>query len=130
VIGKTQKLVKAKLHRLLTMGRRAKNKQAAPIPFSEPRESDNRPSPKKLGKRKAVEEDPRSSRPAKKVKEIESRVTGKVKPKSTGKVKFTAEGGKNERKAKDSKRKTAASDEGSEGWEDVEEEVDLKAQAK
>ena len=110
------------------MGRRAKNKQAAPIPLHEPGENDNRPSPKKLGKRKAVEEDTQSSRPAKKVKETVSKGTGKLK--GTGKDKFTGKGGKYDGKAKDSKRKVAGSDEVSEGWEDVEDEVDLKSQAK
>ena len=107
------------------MGRRAKNKQAAPIPLHEPGENDNRPSPKKLGKRKAVEEDTQSSRPAKTVKETVSKGTG-----GTGKDKFTGKGGKYDRKAKGSKRKVADSDEVSEGWEDVEDEVDLKSQAK
>lgn len=104
------------------MGRRAKNKQAAPIPISDLRESDNRPSPQKLGKRKAVEADSQNSRATKKVKEIEPRVRGKAES--------AAKSGKNEGKGKVSKRKIAASHEASEGWEDVEDKVNLKAQAK
>jgi hypothetical protein len=106
------------------MGRRAKNKQAAPIPFSEPRENDSHPSPKKLGKRKAEAEDV-ETRPVKKVKETQSKGTGKFKTKITGEVK--GKSSKTQEKVKVSKKEVGGSDE---AWEDVDDEIDLKAQVK
>jgi ribosomal RNA methyltransferase Nop2 len=111
------------------MGRRAKNKQAAPIPFSEARDNGNRPSPKKLGKRKAEAEDTESNRPVKKAKEIESKGTSKSKTTITGKAKDTIKSSNKERKANIKGRNVMdGSDEASEGWDDVEDGVDLKAQ--
>jgi 25S rRNA (cytosine2870-C5)-methyltransferase len=111
------------------MGRRAKNKQAAPIPFSDSKDNGRHPSPKKLGKRKAEAEDIETSRPVKKIKETQSkRGIGKSKTKITGEVK--GKDGKTREKAKVSNTKVAGSDEASEGWEDVDDEIDLKAQVK
>jgi 25S rRNA (cytosine2870-C5)-methyltransferase len=111
------------------MGRRAKNKQAAPIPFSDSKDNGRHPSPKKLGKRKAEPEDIETSRPVKKVKETQSKgSTGKPKTKTTGGVKGKDD--KTREKVKVSNSKVAGSDEASEGWEDVDDENDLKAQAK
>jgi 25S rRNA (cytosine2870-C5)-methyltransferase len=110
------------------MGRRAKNKQAPPNPFSEPGENVIHPSPKKLGKRKAEARETETNRPAKKAKENESKSLSKLK---TGKSKDAGKGGKRERAVKVSGPEvTGGSDEASEGWEDVEDEVDLKAQTK
>jgi len=111
------------------MGRRAKNKQAAPTPFSDSKNNGGHLSPKKLGKRKAESEDVETNRPVKKVKEAQSKGgRGKIKTKTTGKVKDKA--GKIREKAKVSNSKVAGSDEADEGWEDVDDEIDLKAQAK
>ena len=55
------------------MGRRAKNKQGDPAAFVEAQENTGRPSQKKLGKRKADDVDSNSKRPAKKVKESDTR---------------------------------------------------------
>lgn len=98
------------------MGRRAKNKQAAPVPFQEVKQDYSRPSAKKLGKRKADSDE--AIRPTKKVKESDSR-TGN-KPKASSKSKPAP---------KETKKSKPDADE-SEGWEDVEDDVDLKAQAK
>ncbi|KAF7967830.1 hypothetical protein HWV62_32953 [Athelia sp. TMB] len=95
------------------MGRRSKNKQAAPLPLYDPT-AEPRPSTKKLGKRKADRDE---DGPASK------KVKGVGKEKSAGKTKSGP--------AKKPKKKAAGSDgEGSDGWEDVEDEVDLKAQTK
>lgn len=113
------------------MGRRAKNKQAPPNPFSEPGENGIRPSPKKLGKRKADVRETETNRPAKKAKEDESKSLSKLKTKTIGKSEDAGKGEKLERTAKVSGPEvTDGSDEASEGWEDVEDEVDLKAQTK
>lgn len=53
-----------------TMGRRAKNKQAAPIPFQEVEKDYSRPSAKKLGKRKADSDE--ATQPRKKTKGLHS----------------------------------------------------------
>lgn len=98
------------------MGRRAKNKQSAP----EPLEPKVWPTPKKLGKRKAdVDTDDKpSARPLKKIKEANGK----------GVLKQTAS---QKDKEKKSKQVIVGEDEDSaDGWEDVEDEVDLKAQAK
>jgi len=98
------------------MGRRAKNKQSAPQPF------DSHPSPKKLGKRKAEADVEDGVKPSKKIKDLNWKsknksASKKVKGSGTKKVvKATAEDEVDE-------------DDGSEGWEDVEDGVDLKAQA-
>jgi hypothetical protein len=109
------------------MGRRAKNKQAPPTPF-ELKENNTKPSPQKLGKRKVAEEE--ISRPAKKVKETESKITTKPKHKSSGNVKSAGKGGKREGEVHESKLSVIGSNDLSEGWDDVEDEFDLTAQAK
>lgn len=114
------------------MGRRAKTKQAAPIPLYDPKDNRDQPSPRKLGKRKAnlnAEDGAHSSRPVKKVKETESGGIHKAKSKSADKPNDTLR--KRNGKGKASKGKVLGSDGGSsEGWEDVEDEIDLKVQAK
>jgi ribosomal RNA methyltransferase Nop2 len=110
------------------MGRRAKNKQAAPIPLSESKENGRHLSPKKLGKRKAELEDTETNRPVKKVKESQSKGTVKSKTKTTREIK--SKGRHTRDKPKVTKKKVAGSDGDSEGWEDVDDEIDLKAQAK
>ncbi|KAJ8078664.1 rRNA (cytosine-C5-)-methyltransferase nop2 [Marasmius tenuissimus] len=86
------------------MGHRAKNKQPPPKPLEDPK-----PSPKKLGKRKAEAiEDKPSSRPVKKAKD-------QVKSKTKG----------TEKKSKSKSKKQDA-----DAWEDVEDDIDLKAQTK
>jgi len=103
------------------MGRRAKNKQSAPQPF------DSHPSPKKLGKRKAEADAEDGVKPSKKIKDL----NGKSKDKSASKKTTTQKvKGSGARKIV----KTLAEDEvdeddESEGWEDVEDGVDVKAQA-
>lgn len=100
------------------MGRRAKNKQAAPIAFQEVKQDYSRPSAKKLGKRKADSDE--TIRPTKKAKESDSRTGDKPKPKTSIKSKTVK---------KEKKVSKQDADE-SEGWEDVEDDIDLKAQAK
>lgn len=113
------------------MGRRSKNKQAAPIPYAEPGENPSRSSHKKLGKRKAeVEMDEgirESNRPSKKARDNDSRLGSKAN--GISKLKGSFKSAQKDGKAKPTKPKTAGSDE-SEGWEDVEDNIDLKAQAK
>ena len=121
------------------MGRRAKNKQGDPAAFVEAQENTGRPSQKKLGKRKADDVDSNSKRPAKKVKESDTR-PGKP-PKSTiakGKEKTVvkSEVRANPNKPKSKKKQDRFEDEdeaagSSEGWEDVEDDDDdLHTQAK
>lgn len=106
------------------MGRRAKQKQGAP----DARELETLISSKKLGKRKASEEDgdeapaARSERPAKKVKD--SSVKREKKEKKPAK-----KGEKKEMKSasKGKKGKAAGSDD---GWEDVEDGFELGEEAK
>lgn len=118
----------------LNMGRRAKNKQGDPAPIGD---RENRPSQKKLGKRKAddVAEAP-SKRPAKKARESDAKpakpslVKGKPKSEPKGEPKAKSD----KPKAKTQKRAHFEDeDEGagsSEGWEDVDSDGDLKAHAK
>ena len=101
------------------MGRRAKNKQSAP----EPLDAKPTPSSKKLGKRKADSDDldgKQSQRPSKKVKDGQ----GNPKPKTKGTSKLT----------KGSKKKgnsVSFDDQDSgDGWEDVDDDVDLKTHVK
>ncbi|GBE82020.1 25S rRNA (cytosine-C(5))-methyltransferase nop2 [Sparassis crispa] len=110
------------------MGRRAKSKQGNPEPLAELQENAGRPSSKKTGKRKADADggakEGVSKRPAKKARgEEKERVHSKGKGKVTGKTE------KAKSSAAENKNKHQNSDE-KEGWEDVEEDVDLKAQAK
>lgn len=119
------------------MGRRAKNKQGPPAPLAEVA-GDNearRPSAKKLGKRKAEPE--QESRPGKKLREGKE-TTAKGSPKksvsfasqkkSEGKKGKTVNG-----KSESKKSKVVEESDGegsSAGWEDVDEEDDVKAEAK
>ncbi|OJT14584.1 25S rRNA (cytosine-C(5))-methyltransferase nop2 [Trametes pubescens] len=115
------------------MGRRAKNKQGDPAPIGD---RENRPSQKKLGKRKADDVEAPSKRPAKKARESEvkpakpSIVKGKPKTVATGEAKAKSD----KPKAKTQKRAHFEDeDEGagsSEGWEDVDDDGDLKSHAK
>ncbi|KAI0748264.1 NOL1/NOP2/sun family RNA met [Daedaleopsis nitida] len=117
------------------MGRRAKNKQGDPAPLAQVQDNAGRPSQKKLGKRKADEVDSGSKRPAKKVKEGDARPTKPVKA-PVAKGKSALKSGTKSNKPAPKKQKQARfddedEDEGnSEGWEDVEDEDDLQAQAK
>ena len=96
------------------MGRRAKNKQAPPESI-EPKPAWT--STKQLGKRKAEADDKPSPRPTKKVKDLTRKETAKVDQKS--------------RKTKDNKKsKVVVEDDGSDGWEDVQDGGDLKEHAK
>lgn len=95
------------------MGHRAKNKQAAPAPLAEKNNRD-KPAPKKLGKRKQSPEP--ENRPAKKVK-------AKQSSKALGKTKAE--------KPKSKPKKEADGEEAEEsGWEDVEDDEDLKTERK
>ena len=87
------------------MGRRAKNKQAAPAPFIEVKASLDKPSAKKLGKRKQSPE--QENRPAKKVK-----------------AKSSSKSLKDDKKRK-LRRDIEEEDEDESGWEDVEDDADL-----
>ena len=102
------------------MGRRAKNKQSAPQPF-EPH-----PSPKKLGKRKAEADVEDGVKPSKKIKDL----NGKSRDKSASKKMTTKQvkGSGTRKMVKATAGDEVDDDDGSEGWEDVEDGVDLKAQ--
>jgi len=101
------------------MGRRAKNKQAAPESLDS---KASFASKKQLGKRKAeadTQDDEKSSpRPTKRAKDL----NGKGKEKSLSKPKPTKVGSKKKTKVVD--------DDGSEGWEDIEDGEDLRAHKK
>jgi hypothetical protein len=127
---KVRTIVHILLRYYISMGRRAKNKQAAPVPFSETKENGSHPSPRNLGKRKAGADVPETSRPVKKIKEIEPKGTGKLGIKIAGKVKDMAKSVEKPGKPKVRERKVTSSGELSDGWENVGEEVDLKAHAK
>ncbi|KXN85473.1 Putative ribosomal RNA methyltransferase nop2 [Leucoagaricus sp. SymC.cos] len=112
------------------MGRRAKNKQGPPQPL----ESEF-PSTSKNGKRKADDEGANASRLAKKLKDVSNKVKGQV----TSKAKPPVANGKG--RPKRAKGETGGKeklvhipeveeDDSADGWEDMEEEVDLKTQAK
>lgn len=120
------------------MGRRAKNKQGAPTPFIEV--SAEGPSPKKLGKRKEVPEGDEQKRSVKKAKQA----TGKGEAKKTKKnvagegmgegkpTKFSKDAGGRRSKEIEQKKSFAFDDpediaEG-EGWEDVGDDGEFKAQ--
>ena len=117
------------------MGRRAKNKQGDPSPLLEVQENAGRPSQKKLGKRKADDVET-TKRPAKKARESEGKPPKpsalKGKEKSSVKVATKAKSAK-PKPAKQKQARFEDEDEGagsSEGWEDVEDDGGLKAQAK
>ncbi|KAL7283507.1 hypothetical protein ACG7TL_002940 [Trametes sanguinea] len=118
------------------MGRRAKNKQGDPSPIVDAQENGGRPSQKKLGKRKADDVETTAKRPAKKPRESEGKAA--KSPAAKGKEKGAAKGALKSKsdKPKQKQQKQARfedEDEGagsSEGWEDVEDDEDLQAQAK
>lgn len=103
------------------MGRRAKNKQAAPEPI-EPKASLT--LKKQLGKRKAEpetqDEGKLGPRPSKRVKDSNGKGKGKIAPKPNA--------------VKSSEKKKSVQfdedDDASDGWEDVEDDEDLKKQSK
>jgi ribosomal RNA methyltransferase Nop2 len=113
------------------MGRRAKNKQGAPAPLRDP--SDTKRTQKKLGKRKAdVDAELPVKRPAKKAKNaaatMETEKQVKV-PRKVSAVKEVVVKGKGKGKQTVSKIEEVIEDTvDSEGWEDVEDEVDLQVQ--
>lgn len=115
------------------MGRRAKNKQGDPAPIGD---RENRPSQKKLGKRKADDVEAPSKRPAKKAKEDEGKPlkTSLAKRKSKGDLKGEPKTKSEKPKAKTQKRAHFEDEDdgagSSEGWEDVDSDGDLKAHAK
>jgi 25S rRNA (cytosine2870-C5)-methyltransferase len=111
------------------MGRRAKNKQGDPVPIRDAKENSGRLSPKKLGKRKAdgqADVDSKdSSRPVKKAKGTSTKVELRTK----GKLNIPGKGVKVGHKSKVKTAVLGGSGTDSEGWEDVEDGVDLKPQA-
>ncbi|KAI0647188.1 NOL1/NOP2/sun family RNA met [Trametes meyenii] len=118
------------------MGRRAKTKQGDPAPLLEVQDNAGRPSQKKLGKRKAEDVEVPGKRPTKKAREGEGKPTKvvptKSKPKGPSKGEAKAKPAKSE-KANQKKAHFEDEDEGagsSEGWEDVEDNENLQAQAK
>ena len=120
------------------MGRRAKTKQGDPAPLVEVQENAGRPSQKKLGKRKADDGESASKRPAKKVKETSAK-PAKAPAAAKGKEKTALKAAKAKADQPTPKKQKRArfddedEDEGagsSEGWEDVEDDGDLKAEAK
>ena len=126
---------------LISMGRRAKNKQAAPEPFAPAKGANDQPSAKKLGKRKAdADVDAKESlgkRPVKKAREDDER-SQKVSNAKAKKTQAVEKGRKLSGKSKPKKRKDEDEDEdddgasasSSEGWEGVADDEDLGAQAK
>ncbi|KAI9065140.1 NOL1/NOP2/sun family putative RNA met [Trametes sanguinea] len=118
------------------MGRRAKNKQGDPSPLLDAQENGSRPSQKKLGKRKADDVETTAKRPAKKPRESEGKAA--KPPAAKGKEKGAAKGALKSKSDKPKPRKQKQArfedeDEGagsSEGWEDVEDDEGLQAQAK
>lgn len=122
------------------MGRRAKNKQGDPEPLTDVNGQAGRPSAKKLGKRKAEVEDggreSASKRPTKKLKESVSEKSekgGQARKEINKKTKVAAI--KKKQKESESESDSGEEDEvmeggSSEGWEDVENDFDVKAEAK
>lgn len=102
------------------MGRRAKNKQAAPEPFEVVPASYSR----KNGKRKADEREHEIARPSKKVKD-DKKVT-KGKPKSILKGASAAA----PKRVTPKKKAGGSEDEASDGWEDVEDDEDVETHKK
>ncbi|KAF9453230.1 NOL1/NOP2/sun family putative RNA met [Macrolepiota fuliginosa MF-IS2] len=105
------------------MGRRAKNKQGAPQPLEA-----KLPETAKHGKRKADDEGVSTSRPNKKLKDV----SNKSKGQSPSKSKPTVPNGKGRPQKSKDKKVRIQEDEGesTDGWEDVDDEVDLKTQAR
>lgn len=105
------------------MGRRAKNKQGAPQPLEPFQQSTTKP-----GKRKPDTESPiGASRPNKKLKDVSNKGKGPTLPK----LKNAASNGKGKPQGKGHKiLKEGSQSESEDGWEDVEDGTDLKAQAR
>lgn len=117
------------------MGRRAKNKQADPKPFEE--DSSSKPSPKKLGKRKADSNDGKdnlSKRPSKKVKEDDDKdpkVISKKKSKTSLDSKERKTNGAPSAKVKRKREPEPEEEhESDQGWEDVESDADISVAKK
>lgn len=131
------------------MGRRAKNKQGAPTPYVD--EAEQKPSAKKLGKRKAEDEGvgkgdvKKAKKAATAVQTVEKSgksktAKGKEKEKENVGVKATKKPKKDEKKKGKGKQVVEEDEEeldvdmeaggSSEGWEDVDDGVDLKAEAR
>ncbi|KAF9500962.1 NOL1/NOP2/sun family putative RNA met, partial [Pleurotus eryngii] len=102
------------------MGRRAKNKQAAPEPFEVVPASYSR----KNGKRKADEREHEITRPSKKVKE--DKKVGKGKPKSI----LKGAGATAPKRVIPKLKAGRSEDEASDGWEDVEDDEDVETHKK
>ncbi len=102
------------------MGRRAKNKQGPPAPHFD--KNEERQSPKKLGKRKALPEDINEKRP----KKTRAHRDSVGKDASLG-VKKGMKVDKAKKKSKPLDEEAGSSDR---GWEDVEDDADLKTQAR
>lgn len=110
-----------------TMGRRARTKQGPPEPLVDPRET-SKPSRKELGKRKADPEPEESKRPAKKAKETSTNKTGTKNPKQPKDTTKTR--GKKGQQGLATSWDDVDAEGSSGGWEDVEDDTDLKTQAK
>lgn len=118
------------------MGRRAKNKQAAPQSLAPANDASDRPSAKKLGKRKADADidakESLSKRPAKKARENDERLqkaaNGKAKTQAVEKGEKLSKS--NRRKNQEDEDEDDASSGSSEGWEGVSDDEDLKTKAK
>ena len=124
------------------MGRRAKHKQSDPKPLLDSKENVGKPSQKKLGKRKAdadfdgARED-LIKRPAKKAREsLSNGEKGQAKSKGK-KVAFAGEAAPTPAKKTKGKHKEPVAEESeeseesdSDAWENVEDEDDVKAQAR
>lgn len=106
------------------MGRRAKTKQAPPEPLADPRES-GKPSGKRLGKRKADPEPEEGKRPAKKAKETSAKKKGETK----GAKEVTKTKGKKGQQSLATSWDDADAGGSSGGWEDIEDDDDVKAHA-
>ncbi|KAH8106713.1 NOL1/NOP2/sun family RNA met [Cristinia sonorae] len=122
------------------MGRRAKNKQGDPTPLHDPSSAKPGPSAKKLGKRKAEDEGQKGGSVKKPRADVKGKEKGKGKENSKVKAKAGEKGlktgGKTKRKKTEEEEEEEEEDVdmgaggSSEGWEDVDEGVDLKAAAK
>ncbi|EIM90138.1 NOL1/NOP2/sun family RNA met [Stereum hirsutum FP-91666 SS1] len=106
------------------MGRRAKTKQAPPEPLAEPRDS-AKPSGRRAGKRKADPEPEEGKRPTKKVKET----SPKKKGESKGVQDVTKTRGKKGQQSLATSWDDADAEGSSGGWDDMEDDEDVKAHA-
>lgn len=117
------------------MGRRAKNKQGAPPSLASTNDSNDRPSAKKLGKRKAGADidanESLSKRPVKKVRENDARPqkTANGKTKTQPAVKGISKARRRKDEDEDEDEGGASSGSG-EGWEGISDDEDLSTNAK